>query len=110
MFSWTDRLVEQYIHSEWHNKGRALIPPQAREELLYAARLHIYQSGTHNPVNTFYEKECVTTNFNPIIFDYRGVTPPVFFFDYGLKYGLVLEDHAGGILASIEDVDNNFEV
>ena len=68
----TSDLVDDYINSEWLNHGRALIPPQAREELLCGARIYFYLPESHIFTNAYQDEEMCTALCNPSIFSASG--------------------------------------
>ena len=49
----TDDLVESYINDQWVNYQRALVPPQAREELLGFATATFHEAGTTTPATVY---------------------------------------------------------
>lgn len=100
MNKWIDRLIKDYIHSEYANFRRILTEAAAKEKLLSGARLYSYQIGTSIPSAVYSDAAIATPYPNPVVFTADGDPPgPIFTQKEGCD--LVLRAIGGGTIATI---------
>jgi hypothetical protein len=104
-----DRLVRDYMRSEWMNKRRVTNEFQAREELLGGGMVYSYRHGTTEPLCTYMDKERTTANTNPVVLDaagmpYKAIVLPLEGSD------VVVADGTGRFIEKASAVGPDFEI
>lgn len=97
-----NELVASYIRDQWLNFRRALITPQAREELLSGALLSFYVPGTFKPVNAYMDSDFTIPHANTVAANSHGEFPPIWL-DQAKPTALKLCDSGGVLILSAED-------
>lgn len=96
-------IVKQYIRDQWINYRRALIGPQAREELLACAKLYFYEKETTNPKNTYIDSEKMMRHMHPVLADCNGDFPKIFL-EGPREYKVILEHMNGSFLYQYDEI------
>lgn len=96
------RLVAEYIRSQWLNFQRALIEPQAREELLCGATISFFEPGTTTPITVFADDLHQIAHANPVYADSFGNFPAIHL-DMSKPVRAVVQTMRGETLLDIAD-------
>jgi len=71
---------------------------------LSGGKLYSYQAGSSTPLATYTTVSGLIANANPIILGTDGRTPNEVWLTYGYNYKFILQDSAGGTIATYDDI------
>lgn len=71
---------------------------------LSGGRLYSYQAGSSTPLATYTTVSGTIANANPIILGTDGRAPNEIWLTYGYNYKFILQDSAGGTIATYDDI------
>jgi hypothetical protein len=71
---------------------------------LSGGRLYSYQAGSSTPLATYTTVSGTIANANPIILGTDGRTPNEIWLTFGYNYKFILQDSAGGTIATYDDI------
>ena len=71
---------------------------------LSGGRLYSYQAGSSTPLATYTTISGTIANANPIILGTDGRAPSEIWLTYGYNYKFILQDSAGGTIATYDDI------
>jgi len=71
---------------------------------LSGGRLYSYQAGSSTPLATYTTVSGTIANANPIILGTDGRAPSEIWLTYGYNYKFILQDSAGGTIATYDDI------
>ena len=71
---------------------------------LSGGKLYSYQAGSSTPLATYTTVSGLIANANPIILGTDGRAPNEIWLTYGYNYKFILQDSAGGTIATYDDI------
>lgn len=90
-------IISRYIRDQWVRCRRALIFPEAQEELLSGAQLKFFEPGTSTPATVYMDADCQWPHPHPVVASGAGEFPPIYF-DPAKQVSAQLESMDGVIL------------
>jgi hypothetical protein len=99
-------VIAAYIDAQWKYARKALIGPQAAEELLCGATMHFFEGD--QPATVYVDEQCTIPHANPVVADAYGQFPAIFRDPEKRMPGLELRRADGSPILRVEDASDFF--